>query len=180
MESHTFLFHHLLYDQLQLLEQPFPRQNMRNNKPRNSRVPKPIPILQQMEETHCKHRALDPQNIDNQIHLRPVQRQNHGPKIIPAEKPPEAEAPQPRENFSDGVSRVWDSGGSVGLVVELCGGDRRFGEKEGREGGENSGPCWEMEGVLPLMEVVEHGLGARVLEKQSLAFLFVSRENFWN
>lgn len=132
-----------------------------------------------MEETHRKLRALDPQNIDNLIHLRPVQCQNHGPKIIPAEKPYQAEAPQPGENFSDGVPRVWDSGGSGGLVVELCGGNRGFGEEEGREGGENSGPCWEMEGILPLMEVVEHGLGARVLGEVAVRFsVFVSSGKF--
>lgn len=133
-----------------------------------------------MEETHSKLRALDPQNIDNLIHLRPIQRQNHGTKIIPAEKPTQAETPQPGENFSDGVCRVWDSRGSGGLVVELCCGDRGFGEEEGREGGENSGPCWEMEGVLPLMEVFEHGLGARVLGEAVVHFSIVSRENFRN
>ena len=83
LKTSTFFFHQLLYNQTKFLEQTLRHQNMRNNKPRNPRMLKPIDIPQRKEETHSRFWVLNSQSINNGIHLRLIQSLENSSKIIP-------------------------------------------------------------------------------------------------
>lgn len=120
-------------------------------------MPKAVLIPCEIEETDSRFGVIDAQTFDNRIDLRMIQYRDNCSKIMITHEFSPAEDSQGGDDFRDGGSRVWGDGGGFVVVEEeeVCGGNRGFGEDEGREGSENLGNLKEIEG-LPFVDVVEH------------------------